>query len=154
MTPTSTAPDARNADLDELAVSLAQQASSLSRLVFRHGKLDMTRSESSLLATLRHGPQRITGLAELEGLAQPTVTVLVKRMESRGWVSRERPADDGRVVLVSLTAEGHRALEEWRARYRPRVRAGLAELSDEQLATLRDAEDAFSALIDVLQRAD
>jgi DNA-binding MarR family transcriptional regulator len=141
------------ADLDALAITLAQQASSLSRLVFRHGNLDMTRSESSALATLENGPQRITGLAELEGLAQPTVTTLVKRMEQRGWVSRERPADDGRVVLVSLTAEGHRALEHLRERYRPRLRAGLTELSDEQVAALQDAGDAFKTLIDVLQRA-
>ena len=63
MTPLTAA--APPADLDELAISLAQQASSLSRLVFRHGNLDITRSESSLLATLESGPQRITGLAEL-----------------------------------------------------------------------------------------
>jgi DNA-binding MarR family transcriptional regulator len=138
-------------DLDEFAVSLAQQAAALSRLVFNQGQLGMTRSESSLLVTLRGGPQRITALAELEGLAQPTVTVLVKRLEERGWVVREHPADDGRVVLVSLTAAGHDALVKWRERYRPRLRAGLEELSDQQLAALVDAGDAFAVLIDVLQ---
>ena len=79
------------------------------------------------------------------------MTVLVKRLEERGWVARERPADDGRVVLVSLTAAGHDALARWRERYRPRLRAGLEELSDEQLAALVDAGDAFAVLIDVLQ---
>jgi DNA-binding MarR family transcriptional regulator len=138
-------------NLDEFAVLLAQQASALSRLVFNQGQLGMTRSESSLLVTLRGGPQRITALAELEGLAQPTVTVLVKRLEERGWVVREHPADDGRVVLVSLTAAGHDALATWRERYRPRLRAGLEELSDQQLAALVDAGDAFAVLIDVLQ---
>src|ERR1700753_1062748 len=105
---------ALDVDLDEFAVTLAQQAAALSRLVFNQGKLGLTRSESSLLATLRGGPQRITALAELEGLAQPTVTVLVKRLEERGWVVREHPAEDGRVVLVSLTAAGQRALSQWR----------------------------------------
>jgi DNA-binding MarR family transcriptional regulator len=147
----NTVSDAAAVDLEQLAVRLAQQSAALSRLVFNHGKLGMTRSESSLLVTLRDGPQRITALAELEGLAQPTVTVLVKRMEERGWVTREHPADDGRVVLVSLTATGHQALEQWRARYRPRLQAGLAELSDEQLATLVAATDAYAALIDELQ---
>jgi DNA-binding MarR family transcriptional regulator len=33
----------------------------------------------------------------------------------RGWVKRRRPADDGRVVLVSLTEAGKAALEEFRA---------------------------------------
>jgi DNA-binding MarR family transcriptional regulator len=142
---------AASVDLDEFAVSLARQASALSRLVFNQSELGMTRSESSLLVTLRGGPQRITALAEIEGLAQPTVTVLVKRLEERGWVGRERPADDGRVVLVSLTAAGHDALAQWRERYRPRLRAGLEELSDQQLTALVDASDAFAVLIETLQ---
>src|ERR1700729_665314 len=138
-------------DLDEFAVTLAKQASALSRLVFNQSELGMTRSESSLLVTLRGGPQRITALAEIEGLAQPTVTVLVKRLEERGWVVRKHPANDGRVVLVSLTAAGHDALAKWRERYRPRLRAGLEELSDQQLASLVDAGEAFAVLIDLLQ---
>jgi DNA-binding MarR family transcriptional regulator len=148
---TTAVQESRGVDLDELAVLLAQQASSLSRLVFSHGKLGMTRSESSLLVTLRGGPQRITALAELEGLAQPTVTVLVKRMEERGWVSRGDSADDGRVVLVSLTTAGRQALEQWRERYRPRLRAGLEDLSEAQLAALVDAAGAYAALVDRLQ---
>jgi DNA-binding MarR family transcriptional regulator len=138
-------------DLDEFAVSLAQQAAALSRLVFNQSELGMTRSESSLLVTLRSGPQRITALAGIEGLAQPTVTVLVKRLEERGWVARKHPADDGRVVLVSLTTAGHDALTQWRERYRPRLRAGLTQLSDQQLAALVGAREAFGVLIDVLQ---
>jgi DNA-binding MarR family transcriptional regulator len=138
-------------DLDELAVSLAQQAAALSRLVFNQSELGMTRSESSLLVTLRGGPQRITALAEIEGLAQPTVTVLVKRLQERGWVAREHPADDGRVVLVSLTAAGRDALARWRERYRPRLRAGLEELSDQHLAALVEAGEAFAVLIETLQ---
>ena len=141
-------------DLDEFAVSLAQHESAPSRLVLNQSELGMTRSESSLLVTLRAGPQRITALAEIESLAQPTVTVLVKRLEERGWVAREHPADDGRVVLVSLTAAGHGALAQWRERYRPRLRAGLEELSEQQLAALVDAGDAFAVLIDVLQHDD
>jgi DNA-binding MarR family transcriptional regulator len=142
---------APSVDLDEFAVALARQASALSRLVFNQSELGMTRSESSLLVTLRGGPQRITALAEIEGLAQPTVTVLVKRLQERGWVAREHPADDGRVVLVSLTAAGHDALAQWRERYRPRLRAGLEELSDQQLTALVDASDAFAVLIETLQ---
>ena len=139
-------------DLDELAVALVQRASLLTRLVFRHAHPGMSRSETSLLGTLRDGPQRITTLAELEGLAQPTVTMLVKQLEQRGWVVRQRAAQDGRVVLVSLTDGGREALDRLRARYRPLLRAGLAELSDEQRAALADAGDALAGLIEVLQR--
>jgi DNA-binding MarR family transcriptional regulator len=144
--------DAHDEALDELGVGLVQRASLLTRLVFRHAQPGMSRSEGSVLATLRDGPQRITALAELEGLAQPTVTKLVNRLADLGWVARERATEDGRVVLVSLTPAGHDALGVLRERYRPLLRAGLAQLSDEQLAALVDATGALAALIDVLQK--
>jgi DNA-binding MarR family transcriptional regulator len=67
------------------------------------------------LAALSAGPRRITELADLEGLAQPTMTLVVKRMERRGWLARERDAADGRAVLVSLTDDGATVLDELRA---------------------------------------
>jgi DNA-binding MarR family transcriptional regulator len=112
----------------------------------------MSRTEASLLATLRAGPQRITTLAALEGLAQPTVTTLVNRLEKQGWVLRERASEDARVVLVSLTEEGVAALAEMRARYRPLLRNGMSQLPDDQLAALADASEALAVLIDVLQQ--
>jgi DNA-binding MarR family transcriptional regulator len=138
--------------LDELGVGLVQRASLLTRLVFHHARPGMSRSEGSVLATLRDGPQRITALAELEGLAQPTITALVNRLADRGWVTRERATQDGRVVLVSLTRAGHDALGVLRERYRPLLRAGLAQLSDEQLVALGDANGALAVLIDVFQK--
>jgi len=39
----------------------------------------------------------------------------VKRLEELGLVRRERQADDGRVVLVSLGPAGIQALEDFRA---------------------------------------
>ena len=59
---------------------------------------ELSRSEVGLLSTLSGGPPRITDLAELEGLAQPTMTSLVKALEHQGLVCRDRQADDGRVV--------------------------------------------------------
>jgi DNA-binding MarR family transcriptional regulator len=138
--------------LDHLTVTIVQQASLLTRLVFRHADTGMSRSEASVLGTLRAGPQRITALAELEGLAQPTVTLLVKRLEDRGWVLRERATDDGRVVMVSMTDAGREALDEIRDRYRPLLRAGLSELSDEQFTALVEGTEALTILIDTLQK--
>lgn len=140
------------AALDDLAMTLVQQASLLTRLVFRHADAGMSRSEASLLAALRGGPQRITGLTEYEGLAQPTVTLLVKRLEKRGWVRRERVLADGRAVLVSLTDEGRSAVDELRGRFRPLLRGSLAALPDEQVAALEQATDAMASLVNELQK--
>jgi DNA-binding MarR family transcriptional regulator len=140
------------AALDDVAVELVQRALLLTRLVFRAAAPGISRTEASLLATLRAGPQRITSLAALEGLAQPTVTSLVKRLEKEGWVLRERAPEDARVVLVSLAEDGWAALAEMRERYRPLLSRGLSQLPDEQVAALLDASEALAVLIDVLQQ--
>jgi DNA-binding MarR family transcriptional regulator len=139
-------------ELDELAATVLQSASLLTRLLFRHAEAGVSRSEASLLATLGGGPRRITTLAEHEGLAQPTVTRLVEHLEQYGWVHRERAPEDGRVVLVSLTADGREALNDFRERCRPLLRACLAALPDEQVEDLERATDGMAALVSELQK--
>jgi DNA-binding MarR family transcriptional regulator len=138
--------------LDELALTLLQDASLLTRLVFRHAEADISRSEASLLSRLERGPLRVTALAEHEGLAQPTITRLVEHLEKRGWVRRDRTPEDRRVVQVSVTEDGRCALDEFRARYRPVLLRCLAALSGEQVAALEGATDAMAALVGELQK--
>jgi DNA-binding MarR family transcriptional regulator len=45
-------------------------------------------------------------------LRQGTVTAIVDRLERQGLVRRERSGDDKRVVLVCLTLDGQKKLEE------------------------------------------
>ena len=59
-----------------------------------------------MLALWQHGDLSMTSIAVLVHLDPGTVTPLVKRLESTGYVTRRRDADDARVMLVSLTAEG------------------------------------------------
>jgi DNA-binding MarR family transcriptional regulator len=125
----------------------------LTRLVGRHLSGALSRSEAGLLNTLRAGPRRITELAELESLAQPTMTLLVKRLEKQGLVVRERGADDGRVVLVSLTPAGAAALDAFVAQAAATVRDYLAETPDEQIEALAAATDALETLVGALQHA-
>lgn len=138
--------------LDSLSVSLPQQASLLTRLVFRHAGADLSRSEAGILATLERGAQRITTLAEHEGLAQPTVTILVDRLEGRRWVERGHDPEDGRAVLVSLTDPGRDALARFRGAYRPLLRSHLTSLPARQVRALDAAGEALESLIEALQR--
>jgi DNA-binding MarR family transcriptional regulator len=141
-----------SAQLQELGLELTRSASLLSRVMFRRaGGRDLTRSEAGVLSALEDGPKRITMLAGLEGLAQPTITALVNRLESRGWVAREPGADDARVVLVSLTDAGHAELETLRERIYDQLRDHLATLSDAELAALESAVSALRHLVTSLQ---
>jgi DNA-binding MarR family transcriptional regulator len=131
---------------------LLTRASLLTRLLAGQLSGDLSRTEVGLLNTLRGGPRRITELAELERLKQPTMTVLVQRLEQQGLVSRERHAGDGRVVLVTLTQAGSVALEDYRAQARAALSAHLAEMPDEQVEALAAATETLAHLVALLQR--
>src|SRR4029077_19015682 len=105
----------RSEQIDLVSRQLLPDAALLTRLVVRELCAEISRTEVGLLSTLSGGPQRITALAELEGLAQPTMTTVVKQLEQRGLVTREQHAGDGRVVLVNLTAAGSAALDDYRS---------------------------------------
>ena len=137
--------------VEQVASTLLPQASLLARLVAKRACWTLTRSEGSVLSTLSEAPQRITTLAELEGLAQPTVTIMVKRLEERGWVARDRVSGDGRVVLVSITTEGREALEGFREQYRTLLREQMETMDDDQIAELVRATEALAAMVEALQ---
>ncbi len=138
--------------IDLVATHLLTRASRLTRLLLRFGDRELSRTEAGLLATLLEGPRRITELAGTEALRQPTVTQLVDKLEARGLVVRERSAEDGRVVLVSVSAEGRRRLEAGRAQSRALMRETVEELSDGELLELVAATETLTRLIETLQQ--
>jgi DNA-binding MarR family transcriptional regulator len=137
--------------LDYVSSHLLQRASLLSRLLVRRSGHAFSRTEGGVLSTLTAGPRRITELAELEGLAQPSMTLLARRLERRGWVERGRQPDDARVVVISITEAGATALEQFRSRYRGVLRAHIGTMSDEQLAALEHATETLGSLVHALQ---
>ncbi|HEX3563146.1 MAG TPA: MarR family transcriptional regulator [Solirubrobacterales bacterium] len=139
--------------VDYVARELLSRTALLGRLVRRQSGSQMMRGEGGVLNSLDGAPRRITDLAQLEGLAQPTMTLLVKQLEQRGWVERERHVEDGRAVLISLTEEGRSALEELRRQVGEVLSKYVADLTDEQLAALETATDAMDSLIGSLQAA-
>ena len=99
MSETSPTADAR-IGVGEALMGLA--ASAVRRL-----RRDMSLTSLATLATLdRTGPQRITDLARMEGVAQPSMTVLVGTLEREGFVLRRGDPSDKRVVRIELTAAG------------------------------------------------
>jgi DNA-binding MarR family transcriptional regulator len=142
----------RGERIDYVSSQLLCRVALLTRLLVRQLGGELSRTEIGLLNALADGPRRITELAELERLAQPTMTLLVKRLEQQGLVTRERHAADGRVVLVDLTVAGSTALEDYRAQASVALGAYLAELPDEQVEALAAATETLEELADLLQR--
>jgi DNA-binding MarR family transcriptional regulator len=143
----------RSRRIEYVSTQLLARSQVLTRLLAKQVDSELSQTEASMLNTLRGGSRRITELAECEGLAQPTTTLLVKRLEEMGLVRRERRADDGRVVEVSLEPAGIQALEDFRAQFMARLRADLATTTtDEQIAALVIATEALESLINDLQQ--
>jgi len=143
---------ARTNAVDIVATTLLRRSSLLMRLVTSFGARELSRTEAGLLLTLLEGPKRITELAETEALAQPSVTKLVDKLQQRGLVVRERSADDGRVVLVSISPGGREQAEAHRIQVQALMREAVAELSDGELAGLVAASETLGRLIEMLQQ--
>jgi DNA-binding MarR family transcriptional regulator len=148
----SVAPTDRAAQIEQVASQLPSRAALLTRLLAKELTGELSRTEVGVLSTLSGGPRRITELAELEGLAQPTTTILVKQLEQQGLVRRERGAEDGRVVLVVLTDPGEATLESFREQARAVLGSYIAGMPDRQVEALAAASDALGQLVALLQQ--
>jgi DNA-binding MarR family transcriptional regulator len=142
----------RAARIHYVSIELLARVGLLTRLLARHLGGELSRSEAGVLNTLRGGPRRITELAELEGLAQPTTTLLVQRLEQQGLVVRERHTGDGRVVLVDLTDAGRTTITGLFAQASDVLGTLLSELPDEQVEALASATERLALLVDLLQQ--
>ena len=113
----------------------------------RRNPRTMSMTSLSTLSTLDWtGPRRITELAVVEGVAQPSMTALVKVLERDGMVERRADPNDARVALVAVTKAGSDLV---RARRRAGAEAFaqlIDKLSDDDAATLEAAIPALERL--------
>ena len=103
---------------------------------------------STLAVLTKHGPLRLSDLAQLEGVSAPSMTRTITELESRGFVSRRPDPDDGRAVLVEAAEAGTAAIQEARAT-RSRVTAQLLEsLAPHDSAAILAALPALERMTD------
>ncbi|WP_335936590.1 MarR family winged helix-turn-helix transcriptional regulator [Streptomyces sp. PTD5-9] len=108
---------------------------------------DITLSQASILARLS-GKGRVTAseLASAEGVRHQSVTATVASLAAKGLVERTPDPADGRRLLIELTAEGHRRVEEGR-QARTEWLAGQLQTK----CTEKEREDVIAAMA-VLER--
>jgi MarR family transcriptional regulator, organic hydroperoxide resistance regulator len=93
---------------------------------------------SGIGATSRITP---SDLAELLGMPPTTLSTALKRLEASGDVTRSRNPDDGRSVLLELTAAGN---ERWQAAW-PGLRRTLAAVDASLEMPVEQLQDALEA---------
>jgi DNA-binding MarR family transcriptional regulator len=108
---------------------------------------DITLGQESVLARLS-GRQGVTAseLASAEGVRHQSMTVTVASLAALGLVERRPDPGDGRRLLITLTAEGHRRVQEGRQARQEWLAGELQEKCTE------DERQAVLAATAVLER--
>jgi DNA-binding MarR family transcriptional regulator len=72
----------------------------------------LTASQVLLMQTIdTQGSATSSELASAISLSQATVTVILDRLEDRGFIQRQRSKTDKRKILITLTEQGQKALQ-------------------------------------------
>lgn len=116
-------------------------------LAVRNGPREISLTAASTLATLdRTGARRLTDLAMIQGVTQPSMSVLVTGLEQAGLAERRPDPSDKRVVLVSLTAAGADYIHARRRAGAGALADLIDKLSDNEAAALAAAIPALNRL--------
>lgn len=91
---------------------------------------------------VRHGPISPTALARRVGVHLATMTGILARLESGGWIVRDRVVNDRRAVLVRGVPDKQRDIV--------RLYAGMNRALDEILDSYSD--DQIDLIVDFLRR--
>lgn len=144
MATAKSAPVSRRARLfDDLA--RAGREHSTATVLFHSAMADqfgLTATDTKSLELLgRLGPLSAGELVEHTGLASPSVTALIDRLEAKGLVRRLRDASDRRRVIVEMVPEGLASLSEAFSRFGESLPALWSSYTNEQLEVILDFLD-------------
>lgn len=93
-------------------------------------KLGLTYTEVQVLYYLTQGEKNVTSLAKLVDVNKSTMVEVLDKLDRLGYVSRERDAEDRRVVKVRITESGESILEQVRARYKELINSLLDKVKE------------------------
>jgi DNA-binding MarR family transcriptional regulator len=98
---------------------------------------ELTFSQVRLLFLLaKNGPSPMSHVAEWLGVALPSASGTVERVERHGLVSRQHRLDDRRVVECSLTDAGRKLIDEMSGTRMEMIRRILVVLTEEELGEM------------------
>ena len=119
------------------------------QLRFRRPDSPVSLTQLSALATVaKEGPMTPGALAARERVRPPSMTRVIASLVDVGFIDRSAHPDDGRQVLISVSASGTELIEAERRASREWLAQRLAELTAEERATLLAAADLMLAIVD------
>lgn len=139
----------RASDPGEFSARLRLAIARTARRLRQEAGTDLSPSLSSALATIeRRGPLTPSELAEAERVQRPTATRVVARLEAAGLVERASDPSDGRVSLVSASADGRALLRRMRTRKDAYLSRRLRDLEPNEVAALERATEVLERMLE------
>ncbi|MFC0112045.1 MarR family winged helix-turn-helix transcriptional regulator [Kibdelosporangium aridum] len=112
-------------------------------------------SQLSLLEPVAvHGPLMVGQIAAYAGVAGPSATRMLKQLEAKGVVSRQRSTEDERKVLVALTPRGEELVVRHRSAVRAAQRDHFAKLMPQQRKVFVEVLNQMAAMVDAWAGVD
>ena len=97
-------------ELNELLVSTYREITRIEELVLRSlSKNTLSISELHMLDVVGRNGCTVTDIAQNMGVSMPSATIAVKKLEKKGYVTKEKDTSDARKVVIRLTLEGRKA---------------------------------------------
>jgi DNA-binding MarR family transcriptional regulator len=105
----------------------------------------LERGQYQLMLAIKGIPEgvrpRIRELADRMQIQHHSAVELVNRLETGGYVKRERAREDRREVLLALTAKGERTLEELALHHHEELQNAAPDLVASLRRVMRDGRD-------------
>ena len=132
---------------EEVILNVARTAEYLSAAITGVLKAsDLTITQYNVLRILRGaGAEGLTcgEISERMVTKESDITRLLDRVENRGFISRERPANNRRIVVARITDEGLRVLEQLDEPVDEVNRGLVGQLGEEKQKTLNELLEAI-----------
>lgn len=109
-------------------------------------------NELSILSLLhRDGQQRVTAIAEREGLTQPGATTILRRLAEQGLITQIGDKADARVTLAVITPAGIAQLESVEQARTRQLEQVIEQLSPVDEQALEAAETAMKDMTNIIR---
>ena len=140
---------ASSPDPSRLAIELLVVSARFTRLAARETPTAIPRALWRALAQLEElGPMRVSDLAAVDRVSQPTATNLVQKLVLHGWAERTADPSDARAVRVTITDEGRAALTATRDAAAAALVPRLHRLDAVALRTLQSGVEALRQVLE------
>lgn len=133
--------------LSRLAIDLVAAGSHFTRATFQASGSELSYVALRVLAALEREPGlRVGELAYREGIAQPSMSQVIKRLVAEGLVAREPSPHDARASDLTITDAGSAAVREYRQASIRELVPVFRDLSPNEIDTLIHAAELLPRL--------